>query len=74
MAGKDPPAARRVGLDLVERLENIRLFPKMGRPVLHAPDPNTIRDAVFGNCIVRYSVHTETVVILRVWHHNENWK
>lgn len=68
----NPAAAECVAQELIERLENIRRFPEMGRPVALAPDPNTIRDVVFGDYIVRYSVHTETVVILRIWHHYEN--
>lgn len=69
---KNPLAAQRVGLELIQRMENIRLFPRMGRPVEVAPEPESIRDAVFGKYIVRYSVHTETVVILRIWHHYED--
>lgn len=71
IAEKDPAAAQRVGHELVQRLEDLRSFPEMGRPVELAPDPNTIRDAVFGKYIVRYSIHRETVIILRLWHHTE---
>ncbi len=69
IAEKDPLAAQRVGLELMQRLATLPQFPEMGRPVVRAPDPNSIRDAVFGKYIVRYSVHTETVVVLRIWHH-----
>lgn len=72
IAEKDPAAAQRVGLELVQRLEKLRLHPQMGRPVALAPNPDTIRDAIFGKYIVRYSIHTKTVLILRIWHHYEH--
>lgn len=72
IAEKDPRAAARVANDLIARLEHLCLFPDMGRPVQSAPDPHTIRDAVVGKYIIRYSVHSEAVVILRLWHHYED--
>lgn len=72
IAEKDPLAAARVAAALISRIENLCLFPEMGRTVELAPTPNVIRDAVFGKYIIRYSAHTETVVILRIWHHNED--
>lgn len=71
IAEKDPRAAR-IANDLIARLEHLCLFPGMGRPVQSAPDPQTIRDAVVGKYIIRYSVHSEAVVILRLWHHYED--
>jgi plasmid stabilization system protein ParE len=72
IAEKDPLAAAHVAAALISRIENLCLFPEMGRTVELAPTPNVIRDAVFGKYIIRYSAHTETVVILRIWHHNED--
>ena len=72
IAEKDPSAAARVAAELISRVENIRLFPELGRNVVLAPEPNVVRDAVFGKYIVRYAAHTEAVVILRIWHHYEN--
>lgn len=72
IAEKDPRAARRVSQDLVERLEDLRTFPKMGVSVPLAPDPESIRDMVFGNYIVRYSLHTEAIIVQRIWHHYED--
>lgn len=74
IAEKDPSAAARVAAELISRVENIRLFPELGRNVALAPEPNVVRDAVFGNYIVRYAAHTDAVVILRIWHHYENRK
>ena len=72
IAEKDPLAAARVATELIARIENLRLFPTMGRAVELAPDPKAIRDAVCGKYVIRYAVHAEAVVILRIWHHYED--
>jgi plasmid stabilization system protein ParE len=72
IAEKDPLAAARVAAELIARIESLRLFPAMGRVVELAPDPKAIRDAIFGKYVIRYTTHTETVVILRLWHHFED--
>ncbi|MGV8843584.1 MAG: type II toxin-antitoxin system RelE/ParE family toxin [Pseudomonas sp.] len=72
IAEKEPLAAARVATELIARIENLRLFPAMGRIVELAPDPKAIRDAIFGKYVIRYAAHTETVVILRIWHHYED--
>ena len=71
IAEKNPSAAARVAALLITRIERIRRFPELGRRVPLAPEPQLVRDAVFGSYIVRYSVHIETVVVLRIWHHYE---
>ncbi|MFP6849978.1 MAG: type II toxin-antitoxin system RelE/ParE family toxin [Pseudomonas sp.] len=72
IAEQDPLAAARVAAELMARIENLRLFPAMGRAVDLAPEPKAIRDAIFGRYVIRYTTHTETVVILRLWHHFED--
>ena len=72
IAEKDPMAAARVAAELVARIENLCLFPEIGRNVELAPTPGVIRDFIFGNYIVRYALHTGAVVVLRIWHHYEN--
>lgn len=69
---KNPAAAERIGSDLVIQIDKLRSAPRMGKPVKSAPDPDTIRDLVFGHYIARYSVHESTIVVLRVWHHLED--
>lgn len=68
----DPAAARRIGAVLVQRIEVLRDAPLIGRAVAAAPDPQGIRDMVFGNYIVRYAVTARTIAVLRVWHHFEH--
>jgi plasmid stabilization system protein ParE len=72
IAEKDPSVAARVAAELIARIENIGLFPQSGRSVELAPEPKAVRDAVFGKYIVRYSVHAQAVVVLRIWHHYES--
>lgn len=71
IAEKDPSAAAHVAEELMARIENLCLFPHMGVEVGYAPPPAEVRDMVFGNYVVRYSVHAEALVVLRIWHHNE---
>ncbi|MFW5718434.1 MAG: type II toxin-antitoxin system RelE/ParE family toxin [Spirochaetota bacterium] len=71
IAKRNPGSAERMGRELVERLESLPRFPRMGRPASRAPDPETIRDLLFGDYVVRYSLHETTIVVLRIWHHFE---
>ena len=72
IAEKDSLAAARVATELIARIENLRLFPTMGRAVELAQAPKAIRDAVFGKYVIRYATHTETIVTLRIWQHYED--
>lgn len=71
IAEHDPSAAARVAGDLIERIESLRLFPKIGRPVEAAPDPEIIREMVFGKYVIRYAAHQDVVAVLRIWHRFE---
>ena len=72
IANNDPTAAARVAADLIARINGLCVFPEMGRSVSQAPEPDTIRDFIFGKYIVRYTVHGTALVILRIWHHYES--
>ncbi|MDX1253299.1 MAG: type II toxin-antitoxin system RelE/ParE family toxin [Gammaproteobacteria bacterium] len=55
---KNPFAARRIAIDLQEGVDKLKLFPKIGLPVLKAPDPEQIRDlyiAAFFKIVVTVS-------------------
>lgn len=69
---KNPFAARRIAIDLQEGVDKLKLFSKIGLPVLKAPDPEQIRDLYLGNYTVRYLITDETIYILRIWHNKEN--
>ena len=68
----NPSAAQRIASTLINRMTTLQDFPKLGKPVESSPVPGSIRDMVFDQYIVRYSVHTSTVIILRIWHELEN--
>lgn len=74
IAHKNPEAARRIAADLMARMQQLCMFPTMGRPVELAPFPESIRDFVFGDYIVRYSIHDGALTILKIWHHLEDTK
>lgn len=71
IAEHNPRAASRISSELKQGLQSLTSYPKLGRKVLQAPDPETIRDLVLGKYIVRYLLLQERVVVLRVWHHLE---
>ncbi|MDP4537366.1 type II toxin-antitoxin system RelE/ParE family toxin [Alkalimonas collagenimarina] len=72
IAVNNPTAASRIAAELIAKMELLPEFPRMGTPVQMAPVPDVIRDMVFGKYVVRYSVHTSAVIVLRVWHELEN--
>lgn len=72
IAEHSPDAAVRVAESLVARIEQLGRFPHMGVAVEQAAPPADIRDMMFGNYMVRYSVHGEALAILRIWHHYKN--
>ncbi|TDY03824.1 type II toxin-antitoxin system RelE/ParE family toxin [Thiohalophilus thiocyanatoxydans] len=71
---ENPFAARRIALDLQEGVDRLKRFPKIGLPVLKAPDPELIRDLYIGRYTARYLIADETIYILRIWHNKENEK
>jgi plasmid stabilization system protein ParE len=72
IASNDPAAAARIAADLVTRMDSLCAFPEMGRSVSQAPEPDAIRDFIFGKYVVRYAVHGTALVVLRIWHHYES--
>lgn len=71
IAVHNPTAAHRVATELVDKIASLTAFPQRGVPVLLAPAPATIRDLVFSRYVIRYSVHSDTLIILRIWHQLE---
>ncbi len=69
---KNPFAARRIAIDLQEGVEKLKQFPKIGLPVLNAPDSEQIRDLYIGKYTVRYLIANDNIYILRIWRGKEN--
>jgi plasmid stabilization system protein ParE len=72
IAAHDPDSAARIGEELVTRIALVCRFPELGKGVQSAPDPEIVRDAIFGNYVVRYTIHPGSIVVLRVWHQFED--
>ena len=72
IGNNDPTAVARIAADLLARIGGLCAFPEMGRSVAQAPDPDSIRDFIFGKYVVRYTVHGNALVILRIWHQLES--
>lgn len=68
---KNPVAAQRIAKELLDGINKLKLFPKIGLPVGRAPDPQSIRDLFIGNYIVRYLIGNNEIYILRMWHGKE---
>lgn len=66
IAEHNPAAARRIAAELVAKVKLLADFPAIGVPVAMAPLPESLRDMVFGNYVVRYSVHSNAIIILRL--------
>jgi len=72
IAVHNPSAAGNIAAELITKIELLPELPRMGSQVKLAPVPDSIRDMVFGKYVVRYSVHANTIIILRVWHELED--
>jgi len=68
---KNPDAAERIASELLAGIDNLKVFPRMGLPVSHAPDPDAIRDLFVSKYTVRYLLGSQDIFILRVWHEKE---
>lgn len=68
---KDPVAAQRIANELLDGINKLKLFSKIGLPVMRAADPQSIRDLFIDNYTVRYLVGNNEIYILRMWHGKE---
>lgn len=58
--------------DIIQGLQKLQLFLRLGLPVRQAPDPNIMRDWYIGRYCVRYLIGKNVIYILRIWHGKEN--
>ena len=72
IANKNPQAAAKISLKLIEGINNLTNNPKVGVPVAQAPDPDSIRDFYILNYHIRYLISSKTIFILRIWHQKED--
>jgi len=69
---KNPTAAQRIAKDLLLGMEKLKVFPEIGLKVERAFEPQRIRDLFVGNYTVRYLIGDGEIVVLRIWHGEEN--
>jgi len=69
---KSPKAAMAAAAEIITVLDRLRDFPFIGTPVKRAPNPDMIRDLIIGDYLARYIVLSDSIHILRIWHHREN--
>lgn len=68
IAVHNPQAAAQIAARLIEKISMLRSLPFLGSPVNQAPELGAVRDMIFDHYVVRYSVHSHTLIILKVWH------
>ena len=66
------PYAEEMTSDIIRGLQNLRLFPRIGLPVRHSPDPDAMRDWYIGKYCVRYLIGKDMIHVLRIWHGKED--
>jgi plasmid stabilization system protein ParE len=74
IARHDPAAAERAARRLVQGIDRLVRHPRLGKRVTIAPGetaPEEIRDWLVGDCVVRYLIANDRVIVLRVWHGKE---
>lgn len=72
IAEHDPDAAAETSEKLLESIDLLEPFPRLGHPVAQAPASITVRDLFFGSYVVRYLLGEDRIVILRIWHQKED--
>jgi len=71
IAEHNPSAANKIAKQLLVGIQRLSQQPRLGHPVREAPEPEKIRDIVLGRYVVRYTLLSQAVLVLRVWHHKE---
>jgi addiction module RelE/StbE family toxin len=69
---KNPEAANRIAKHLLAGIARLKVFPNLGIEVKKA-QTDMIRDLISGDYIIRYLLLKETIHILKIWHHKEDW-
>ncbi len=71
IAEHNPQAAKKDRKKLPAGIKGLAREPRLGHPVMVAPDPEKIRDLILPPYIVRYTLLSQSLLILRIWHHKE---
>ena len=68
---KNPIAAQRIAIEMLDGIEKLKSFPEIGLKVLRAPQPELIRDLFIGKYTIRYLINEDEVGRLRRWQGKE---
>ena len=68
---KNPNAAITITNHLKKDIKKISKHPDIGLPV---KGMISIRDFFILSYITRYKIEDDAIIILRIWHHKEDWK
>jgi plasmid stabilization system protein ParE len=63
---KNPYAAQRIAGELLEGINKLMVFPKMGIPVSRAPAPSMVRDLFVASYTARYLLAGDKIYIALV--------
>jgi len=74
IAAKNPAAVGRYASAFINGMSQLKNQPQLGYTVSDVPEPESIRDLIVSDYIVRYALLENQIIILRIWHHKENWK
>ena len=66
----NPPAAQKVAQAVVDRIEQLAVFPGLGRP----GEVKETRELVSPPYVVVYRYTDEIVEILHIWHGAQDWR
>lgn len=72
IADKNPQAASKIARKLIDGINKLKDFPKIGTPVPQALDSESMRDFYILSYHIRYLITPEAIFILRIWHQKEN--
>jgi len=69
---KNPAAARKIVTKLVNSVDNLLVFPQLGKVVQASPDPDSLRDLYILDYHIRYLILKHSIQIVRIWHQKED--
>ena len=68
--GENPSAAQDIAETLIKRIEQLAVFPLMGR----SGELQGTRELVSARYVVVYRLEAEAIEILHVWHGAQDWR
>ena len=67
----NPEAARKVAQAILDRIENLKLFPRLGRP---GEELEGTRELLSPPYVIVYRLKDDVAEILYIWHGAQDWR